>query len=278
MEIFGFTIDLDEVLSAILPVVGKMLLLIVAYLIIVPIGKKVIEKTLQNAAKGQKSSPGRMKTLEKLLTNVFSYIMIFVLIVMLFSAIGVDIGPLLAGAGVVGLAIAFGAQGLVSDIVTGFFVILERQIEIDDYITTAGYDGVVEEIGLRTTKIRSFDGTLNFVPNRYIEGVANHSRGNMRALVDIGVSHYDDLDEALAILKEICEEFQDDERFKDGPDAIGVQTVDTSQIVLRVVGQTENGLQWACERDMRKRIKEAFNNKGVNMPLSQHVVVQKEAQ
>lgn len=278
MEIFGFTIDLDEVLSAILPVVGKMLLLIVAYLIIVPIGKKVIEKTLQNAAKGQKSSPGRMKTLEKLLTNVFSYIMIFVLIVMLFSAIGVDIGPLLAGAGVVGLAIAFGAQGLVSDIVTGFFVILERQIEIDDYITTAGYDGVVEEIGLRTTKIRSFDGTLNFVPNRYIEGVANHSRGNMRALVDIGVSHYDNLDEALAILKEICEEFQDDERFKDGPDAIGVQTVDTSQIVLRVVGQTENGLQWACERDMRKRIKEAFNNKGVNMPLSQHVVVQKEAQ
>ncbi|WP_077325891.1 mechanosensitive ion channel family protein [Virgibacillus siamensis] len=273
MEIFGF--DLTEILSAVLPVIGKMILLVVAYLIIVPIGKKVIEKTLQNAAKGQKSSPGRMKTLEKLLTNVFSYVMMFVLIVMLFSALGVDIGPLLAGAGVVGLAIAFGAQGLVSDIVTGFFVILERQIEIDDYVTTAGYDGVVEEIGLRTTKIRSFDGTLNFVPNRYIEGVANHSRGNMRALVDIGISHYDNLDEALAILKKICGEFENDERFKEGPDAIGVQAIDTSQIVLRVVGQTENGLQWECERDIRKRIKEAFNEKNVDMPLTQHVVLQK---
>ncbi|WP_174613100.1 mechanosensitive ion channel family protein [Virgibacillus ihumii] len=278
MEIFGFTIDLKNLLSAILPVLGKMLLLIVAYLIIVPIGKKVIEKTLKNASKGQKSSPGRMKTLEKLLTNVFSYVMIFVLIVMLFSALGVDIGPLLAGAGVVGLAIAFGAQGLVSDIVTGFFVILERQLEIDDYVTTAGYDGIVEEIGLRTTQIRSFDGTLNFVPNRYIEGVANHSRGNMQALVDIGISHYDNMDDAIAILKDVCEEFQKDERFKEGPDAVGVQSIDTSQIVLRVIGQTENGLQWACERDMRKRIKEEFNKKGIDMPLSQHVVIQKEAE
>lgn len=79
--------------------------------------------------------------------------------------------------------IGFGAQGLVNDIVTGFFILLERQIEIDEYVTSVGYDGIVEEIGLRTTKIRSFDGTLNFVPNRLLEGVSNHSRGNMRALV-----------------------------------------------------------------------------------------------
>src|SRR5690625_6067046 len=128
-----------------------------------------------------------MKTLEKLLANVFSYTMIFIYIVMFFAALGIVCGPLIAGAGVIGLAISFGAQGLVSDIVTGFFIILEQQLEIDDYVTTAGYDGVVEEIGLRTTKIRSFDGTLNYVPNRYIEGVANHSRGNMQALVDIGI-------------------------------------------------------------------------------------------
>src|SRR5690625_918827 len=130
-----------------------------------------------------------MKTLEKLLANVFSYTMIFIYIVMFFATLGIEIGPLIAGAGVIGLAIACGAQGLVSDIVTGFFIILEQQLEIDDYVTTAGYDGVVEEIGLRTTKIRSFDGTLNYVPNRYIEGVSNHSRGNMRALVDIGISY-----------------------------------------------------------------------------------------
>src|SRR5690625_5431538 len=99
-----------------------------------------------------------MKTLEKLLVNIFSYVMLFIFIVMFFATLGIQIGPIIAGAGVIGLAVAFGAQGLVSDIVTGFFIILEQQLEIDDYVTTAGYGGIVEEIGLRTTKIRSFDG------------------------------------------------------------------------------------------------------------------------
>lgn len=276
MEIFGISIDLQEILGVVLPIIGKMILLIIAFFIIVPIGKKVIDKMMQNTAKNQRASPGRIKTLEKLLENVFTYVMVFILIVMLFATLGVNIGPLLAGAGVVGLAIAFGAQGLVNDMVTGFFVLMERQLEIDDYVTTAGYDGIVEEIGLRTTKIRSFDGTLNYVPNRYIEGVANHTRGNMRALVDIGISYYDNMDEAIMLLETVCAEFKDDERFKEGPDAIGVQGIGTSEVVLRVVGQTENGLQWACERDMRKRIKEVFDNAGVEIPLQHHVIVQKD--
>src|SRR5690625_5829716 len=90
-------------------------------------------------------------------------------------------------AGVLFLAVECGAEWLFIDVVEGFFILIEQQLEIDDNVTTAGYDGIVEEIGLRTTKIRSFDGTLNYVPNRYIEGVANHSRGNMQALVDIGI-------------------------------------------------------------------------------------------
>src|SRR5690625_3477906 len=153
-----------------------------------------------------------MKTLDKLLAQVYSYTALFIFVLMLFSTIGVEIGPLIMGAGVVGLAVAFGAQGLVSDVVTGFFILIEQQLEIDDYVTTAGYDGIVEEIGLRTTKIRSFDGTLNYVPNRYIEGVANHSRGNMQALVDIGISYNENkenIGQAIAILEQICSAFQD---------------------------------------------------------------------
>src|SRR5699024_4970847 len=206
-------------------------------------------------------------TLEKLLQNVFSYVMFFVLLFMLFGLLGIPLGPLLAGAGIIDLAIGFCAQGLVSDSVTGFFILLERQREIDDYATTAGYDGIVEEIGLRTTKSRSFDGTLNYVPNRYIEGVANHTRGNMRALVDISIRYNDNLDKAITVLEEVCAEFKDDERFKEGPDAIGVQSFGTSDIVLRVVGQTENGLQWECERAMRKQIKEAFDHAGIETPF-----------
>ncbi|APC47142.1 mechanosensitive ion channel protein [Virgibacillus halodenitrificans] len=272
MEILGMEIDVAKIVGILI----QIGILIIAFLIVVPIGKKIIEKTLQRAAQSRKASPGRMKTLEKLLANVFSYIMIFIFIVMFFATLGVEIGPLIAGAGVIGLAVAFGAQGLVSDIVTGFFILLEQQLEIDDYVTTAGYDGIVEEIGLRTTKIRSFDGTLNYVPNRYIEGVANHSRGNMRALVDIGISYDDNIDGAITVLEKVCAEFQLDERFKDGPNAIGVQSIGSSDIVLRVVGQTENGLQWACERDMRKRIKEAFDEANIDIPFPHHVLIQKD--
>lgn len=255
MEVFGMNIDL----AAIVRVVLQLILLIVVFLIIMPIGKKMIEKALDKTVDSKNVSRTRMKTLEKLLVNIFTYVMFFIFIVMFFSALGIEIGPLLAGAGVIGLAIAFGAQGLVSDVVTGFFIILERQLEIDDYVTTGGYEGVVEEIGLRTTKIRSFDGTLNYVPNRYIEGVANHTRGNMRALVDIRINYDDDLEKAIGVLEQVCAEFQHDERFTDGPNAVGVQDIESSEIVLRVIGQTENGLQWACERDMKRRIKEAFD-------------------
>lgn len=271
MEIFGIEIDLAKIMEAL----WQIGILLVAFLIAVPIGRKIIEKTIRRIGKNKAASQGRMKTLEKLLANVFTYIMIFTFIVMFLATLGVEIMPIIAGAGILGLAIAFGAQGLVSDMVTGFFILLEQQLEIDDYVTTAGYDGIVEEVGLRTTKIRSFDGTLNYVPNRYIEGVANHSRGNMRALVDIGIDYDENIDEAIAVLESICAAFQDDERFKDGPHAIGVQSFGSSDIVLRVVGQTENGLQWECERDMRKRIKEAFDQANIDIPFPHHVVIQK---
>lgn len=272
MEIFGVDIDVVQIVRVLL----KLGLLIVLYMIARPIGRKIIEGSIVKLTKDKKTSPARVKTLNKLLVNVYSYVLLFLFGLMFFAAIGIDIGPLILGAGVLGLAVAFGAQGLVSDVVTGFFILVERQIEIDDYITTAGYDGVVEEVGLRTTKIRSFDGTLNFVPNRFIEGVANHSRGNMRALVDIGISYEDNINEALAILNVVCSQFTTDERFKEAPQVIGVQAFDTQEVVLRVIGQTENGLQWACERDLREQIKGAFDQAQMVLPSSRDLVVTKK--
>src|SRR5699024_2048273 len=236
----------------------------------------VIEKTIQKTGKSRKVSANRMKTLEKLLVNLYSYILIFLFIVMVFAILNIPIGPLLAGAGIVGLAIGFEAQGIVSDVVTGFFILLERQLEIDDYVTVGEFDGIVEEVGLRTTKIRAFDGTLNFVPNRFIEGVANHSRGNMRALVDISISYHDNIDKAISVLEHVCESFQTDDRFKDGPNCIGVQEIGTYNTILRVVGQTENGLQWECERDLRKQMKEAFEANEITIPYPHQVYIQEK--
>ncbi|WP_182199884.1 mechanosensitive ion channel family protein [Paraliobacillus salinarum] len=275
MTVFG--VDLSNFVDTYMAIAIKILILIIAYAIINPLGKKVISKTLRRTMKKDRISEGRIKTLEKLLINIYSYILIFIFITMLFGIFDLDLGPLLATAGVLGLAIGFGAQGLVSDIVTGFFILLEKQIEVDEYVSTAGYSGIVEEVGLRTTKIRSFDGTLNFIPNRFMEGVSNHSRGTMRALVDIGISYDDNIDHAMGVLQKVCDEFQQDERFVEGPDVLGVQSFGSSDVVLRVLGKTVNMEQWAAERDIRKRIKEEFDANGIEIPFPHQVNITKQA-
>ncbi len=275
MTVFG--IDFTNFVDTYLAIAIKIIILLIAYAIISPLGKKIISKTLKRTSTQKRISEGRLKTLEKLLINIFTYILIFIFIAMLFGIFGLELGPLLATAGVLGLAIGFGAQGLVSDVVTGFFVLLEKQIEVDEYVSTAGYSGVVEEVGLRTTQIRSFDGTLNFIPNRYMEGISNHSRGTMRALVDIGISYDDNIDHAMSILQKVCDEFQQDERFVEGPDVLGVQSFGSSDIVLRILGRTINMEQWAAERDIRKRIKEEFDLNGIEIPFPHQVNITKDA-
>ncbi|SFM01211.1 small conductance mechanosensitive channel [Gracilibacillus orientalis] len=271
----GLKIDWSFILENVIYYGIQILILIIALLIISPIGKKLISAALNKSSSRQNVSEARIQTLEKLLLNVFSYVLIFIFVVMFFGIIEQPIGPLLAGAGVVGLAIGFGAQGLVSDIVTGFFILLEKQIDVGDYVTAAGYDGIVEEVGLRTTKIRGFNGTLHYLPNREIAGVSNHSRGNMRALVDIGISYDDNIDQAMAVLKSVCEEFESDPRFMEGPDVLGVQGFGSSEVVLRIIGKTENMEQWGAEREIRKRIKETFDENNIEIPFPHQVYVQK---
>lgn len=181
----------------------------------------------------------------------------------------------MAGAGIIGLAIGFGAQGLVSDIVTGFFILIEKQIDVDDYVTAGGENGIVEELGLRTTQIRSFDGTLNYIPNRYIQNVNNHTRGNMRALVDFGIAYEENIDHVTQVLQKVCEEMSENPLIKEGPDVVGVQSLDDSQVTLRVIAQTEKNEQFGIERELRKRIKEALDENNIEIPYPHQVNVPK---
>ncbi|MGP4075049.1 mechanosensitive ion channel family protein [Halobacillus sp. K22] len=278
MNIFeeGFKFNPSVVVEWIISGGLKILLLIIAFSIVKPLGKKAIGAAMKRMSNQRKLSDGRSQTLEKLAINIFSYSLTFIFIVMVLSALTIEIGPLLAGAGIVGLAIGFGAQGLVSDVVTGFFLLSERQVEVGDYVTAGGYDGVVEEVGIRTTLLRSFDGTLNFIPNRNISGVANHSRGNMRALVDIGIGYDENMDQAMTVLKEVADEFAADERFKEGPSVLGVQSLGSSDVVIRILGKTENMEQWAVERDLRKAMKEALDQAGIEIPYPHQVYVTKK--
>ena len=271
--------DIYAVLVAIGIIVVKLLVILVAYSIIKGLGTKLITKLFQRAQDRQGLTRGRAMTLEKLAINIFTYALIFFLfILVLENVFDIRATPILAGAGIVGLAVGFGAQGLVSDVVTGFFLLLEKQLDVGDFVTTAGMSGIVEEVGLRTTKLRDFDGTLHFIPNREISSMSNHSRGTMRALVDMSISYDDDIDKAMKVLQEVCDKFAVEETaIKEGPNVVGVQTLGASDVVIRVVARTENMEQWAVERKLRKAMKEALDANGIEIPFPHQVYIEKKS-
>ncbi|RXI98729.1 mechanosensitive ion channel family protein [Anaerobacillus alkaliphilus] len=258
-------------------IVLQLIGIIFFYMLVKKIGTRVISSSFSKVQEQRGMHPGRTKTLEKLTLNVFTYFLIFFLLTIVIGIFDYDIAPLIAGAGIIGLAIGFGAQGLVSDVVTGFFILLEKQIEVDDYVTMAGVDGVVEEVGLRTTSVRGFDGTLHFIPNREIKSVSNHSRGNMRALVDISIAYDENIDEAIAVLQTVCDEVAKEETaIKEGPNVVGVQSLGDSDVVIRIIAKTENMSQWAVERKLRKALKEALDRHGIEIPFPHQVYMEKK--
>lgn len=250
--------------------------ILIAFAVVKAIGKKLIDRFFDKLLIKGDVTKGRALTLRSLSENVFSYVLIFILVATLFNLFGLSVASLIAGAGIVGLAIGFGAQGLVSDVVTGFFLLLEKQLDVNDYVTVGSLDGIVESVGLRTTQIRSFDGTLNYIPNRDITTVSNHSRGNMRALVDIGISYDENIDEAVGIIQTACDQVAaKDSTIVEGPDVIGVQAFGASDVTLRVIAKAQSGEQWAVERQLRKAIKEALDANGIEIPFPHQVNIQK---
>ncbi|MCD8508913.1 MAG: mechanosensitive ion channel family protein [Bacillus sp. (in: Bacteria)] len=270
-------IDWSHITNTIFASGLQLVVILIVFFIVRAIGRKLITTKFTNLGKQRSMSQGRARTLEKLTLNIFSYILLFVVITFIVDIFNYDVTALIAGAGIVGLAIGFGAQGLVSDIVTGFFILLEKQIEVDEYVTIGGVDGIVEEVGLRTTKLRGFDGTVHFIPNREIGTLSNHSRSNMRALVDMSIAYDENIDQAIAVLQEVCDRIAaEDERIKEGPNVVGVQSLGDSDVVIRIVGKTTNMEQWAVERKLRKAMKEALDANNIEIPFPHQVYVQKE--
>ncbi|MCD8503197.1 MAG: mechanosensitive ion channel family protein [Bacillaceae bacterium] len=255
----------------------QLLFIFLVYLVAKKVGHSLIMRTFTRVGEQRNMHPGRLKTLEKLTINIYTYVLIFILITIIIGIFDYEIAPLIAGAGIAGLAIGFGAQSLVSDVVTGFFILLEKQIDVDEYVSVAGIDGIVEEVGLRTTKIRGFDGTVHFIPNRQITQVSNHSRGTMRALVDISIAYDENIDKAMVVLQQACDAFAlNEENIKEGPNVVGVQTLGDSDVVIRVVAKTENMFQWEIERKLRKNLKEALDKNGIEIPFPHQVYIEKK--
>ncbi|WP_035349736.1 mechanosensitive ion channel family protein [Fictibacillus gelatini] len=245
----------------------KLIVIFIIYSIVKKVGHSIIHTAFNNFAKRNEMSKYRAKTLETLMNSIFAYTLIFIVFVAVFGLFGLDIRGLLAGAGIVGLAIGFGAKDLVSDIVTGFFILLEKQIDVGDYITTGSFSGIVEEVELRTTRVRGFDGTLHYIPNRLITSVSNHSRGNMRALVDIQIPSSPEVENALEIIKEECQKLANKiPHLLEEPKVLVVQSGDSDDLSLRILAKTENLKKWSVENALYDRLKRRLKEEGIEIP------------
>lgn len=255
----------------------KLLLIFCIYFVIKKIGLLFISKLFDSYMKKHTISTGRASTLESLTKNILSYILMFVLAVTVLQTFGIDATAILAGAGIVGLAVGFGAQGLVSDIVTGFFLLLEKQLEVGDSITTSTFSGTVEQVGLRTTQLRSPDGTLHFIPNREIKILSNHSRGDMQALVDVIISNDNDIPYCLQILQDVCDTIRkESDVITDGPNVIGIQTFASTSLTIRIIAKTINNEQWGIERLLRQKIQETLEEKRIKLPSLASLALEKD--
>ncbi len=254
---------------------GSSVLKILIIIVLARLGwmlvRPAVGKLLASSARLEEK---RLKTLETLLISVGRYGIGFAALLAVLRVLDIDTASILAGAGIVGLALGFGAQNLVRDVITGFFIVFEDQFAVGDYVTTGGESGIVEEMGLRTTKVRDFAGNLHVIPNSNITHTTNHSRGNMRAMVDVGVAYEEDIERVLKVLNQTMEELaRSNPAIREGPNVLGLARLGESEMVFRIIARTEPMAQWAVERQMLKAIKTAFDQEGIEIPYPRRVVV-----
>jgi small-conductance mechanosensitive channel len=252
---------------------------ILVILIIAKIILKIFNSLIEKFFKGQKKSKFNINekkadTLSELLKSIMKYVLYFIIVVFwIFPTIGFDRTTVISFTGVAGVALGFGAQSLVKDVISGFFILFEDQFSVGDYIEVDGVSGFVEAIGLRVTKLRDFTGDINIVPNGSITRVTNKSRGNMRALVDTAISNEENIDKAIGIIKKVCEEMKKDfKEIVEGPEVLGVTDISDAGIVIRVIAKTLPMKQWNIEMELRKRIIHAFEIKKVKMPYPKKII------
>lgn len=258
-----------------------LLLKTILILFIAKISTKIIDSFVNSFFESQKSiklkiDPSRMDTIKSLIKSLVKYLIYFIAFASIIKAFGVEIAPLIATAGIGGLAFGFGAQNLVRDVITGFFILFEGQFSVGDYVEVQGIDGVVEEMALRVTKLRGFNGDLHIFPNGEITKVTNKSSGKMRAKVDMSIAYEEDIDHAIKILKEVGQDLKRDNiSILEGPTVLGVTELNDTGVTISIIAKTSPMEQWDIERKMRKAFKEAFDQSGIEIPYPRKVIINK---
>lgn len=213
----------------------------------------------------------RSDTLKSVIRNLINITIVIVGLMMILDQLGVEIGPILAAAGVVGIAVGFGAQQLVKDVIQGFFILLDDQIRVGDVVQIAGKGGLVENVNLRMIVLRDLAGNVHFVRNGEIDVVTNMTKEYSRYVFDIGVAYREDVDEVIEVIKQVDAELRDDPEYKsdilDPIEILGLDQFADSAIIIKARTKTVPIRQWAVGREFNRRLKKRFDELDIEIPF-----------
>lgn len=263
-------------------VVGKGLKIIIIALImyiVIKTGNKLIQRFVEHQGKSKLSfslNEQKAVTLGEVLKSALKYAVYFIGIAMMLSGIFNGLSVALAGIG--GVAIGLGVQSLVKDIINGFFILFEDQFGVGDHVTIDRFEGIVESIGIRTTIIRDFSGDVHLIPNGHITLVTNHSRGDIRFIVDVEIAYEENIDEAINVIEKVNSEFakENSEEIRGPIEVLGVNSLNGSGVTIRVIGRSKPLSQWKMERELRKAIKVALDQAKIEIPYPKTVIVNED--
>jgi len=258
----------------------RILLIIVGALVVIRLASFItrrVEKAFDdNDPSTMNEREKQAATLGKVSRNVVRILVWGIAIMIILRELGIDIGPIIAGVGIAGLAVGFGAQSLVKDFLAGMFVLIENQYNVGDVVKAAGVAGLVERITLRATTLRDLEGRVHIIPNGAIDVVTNMTREYSRFVLDVGVAYKENVDEVMAVLKEIGDEMAADADYAKlitGPlEVLGVEDFGDSAVVIRVRFTTEPIQQWTVGREFRRRVKNTFDAKGIEIPFPHRTI------
>lgn len=242
------------------------------------VSRKIVNRWEQKLEedKEREEKNKRVATIIRLVRQAINVVIWIIFGLMILKEFGLDIGPLLASAGVVGLAVGFGAQNLIRDFISGLFLMIENQVRVGDVIKVRGVAGLVEKMTLRTIVLRDLQGTIHVIPNGAIDSVSNLSFGWAAYVFEIGVSYHEDVDRVIDILKEVGEELKNDEAFGvkilEAVEVFGLDQLADSALIIKGRIKTKPLMQWEVGREFLRRVKKRFDQEKVEIPFPQRTV------
>ncbi|WP_027107778.1 mechanosensitive ion channel family protein [Lacticigenium naphthae] len=262
-------INWNEVSINLIGMFIQLMLALILFGIVRKIGTKLINLSFKKHFLQKSYLPNRYQTIHNVTMNVFNALLSFLLVYSVLSIFGVPVGTLLAGAGVIGLALSLGAQGFVSDIVNGLMILLERQLDIGDYVVIGDISGTVMDVNLKTTKLKDFDGTVHYIPNREITIISNKSREDMRVLIQIRLFPKTDFEKIRNIMETVHENLLPlYSQITEKPSGISFVSLDNGQVAAQVIMYVKNGEQWTIKNDFFEEYVEAITQAGIKLPAN----------